>query len=163
MDRGRSVVRRGWICCAGHTSTEHEYYSYLRRGSQQKAQRIINLNLRIPSFSFQLATERIKQIIEEASPDASEDPNHKGKITSLSISGHDVTDEFVDTAARADTLDASRNAIQVLLTQANTIKDVMQIQNEMNRLTQQSESLRRRALDLKNKSSLSTLNIRLEE
>jgi len=39
----------------------------------------------------------------------------------------------------------------------------MRVQDELNRLTQQSESLRRRALELKHRSELSVLNVRLEE
>mmetsp|Transcript_41099 Transcript_41099/g.86352 ORF Transcript_41099/g.86352 Transcript_41099/m.86352 type:complete len:84 (-) Transcript_41099:190-441(-) len=49
--------------------------------------------------------------------------------------------------------------MQVLLSFANVVDDAMKVQAELN---QRSESWRRRSLDLKNNSELSTLNGRLK-
>ena len=73
---------------------------------------------------------------DTTSPDINGNPDHKGRIISLSTKGRDITDQFVDTTARADTLDASRKANQVLLSRANAIDDGMTIQLELNQLTQ---------------------------
>ena len=122
--------------------------------------RRVSLTLRINSYHFPGAVQAIKDLINSAGSEG----NIKGKVTSLSTNGRDVTDEYVDTTARVeDTLDASRQALQTLLTKAQTVDDVLKVQWELNRLTQDCESLRRRALELKKNSQLSTLTVILEE
>ena len=121
--------------------------------------RRVNLTLRINSYHFLDAVQAIKDLINSVGSEG----NMKGKVTSLSTNGQDVTDEYVDTTARADTLDSSRKALQILLAKAETVDDVLKVQSELDRLTQTSESLRRRALELKKNSQLSTLTVILEE
>lgn len=153
---------------ASRSTSESEYHVYPRRSGgtrsyKRMTQRVVDLSLRIPTSHFDLAIDRIKQIVETAVPDADESSDHKGRVVSSSTRGRDVTDEYVDSTARADTLDASRNAVRALLSRADEVDDVMKIQAELNELTQRSESLRRRAIELKNLATLSTIAVRLEE
>lgn len=137
-------------------------YSYQQGVRVQKSYSVANLGLRVASSHYTTAVESIKQIIENKIPGETEH-SRVGKVTSVSSNARDVTDEFVDNVARADTLDASRKALQLLLAKADDVEAVVKVHTELNRLTQQSESLRRRALDLKQKSELSEINVNIEE
>ena len=163
VEDGSTFGDGGYV--ASRSSSENNYYhpssSYK---SKTKIQHIVDLNLRIPSDHFHSSIELIKRLIDAIPPDKNNSRNSKGgKITSLYTNGRDVTDEYVDTTARADTLDSSRKALQVLLSKSNQVDEVIKVHSELNKLTQQSESMRRRALDLKKRSELSDLNVRLEE
>ncbi|KAI2498368.1 protein of unknown function (DUF4349) [Fragilaria crotonensis] len=84
-------------------------------------------------------------------------------VQSLSINSQDVTDSFIDASSRAETLAACRKAIQVLLQKAQNVQEVMEVQRELNRLTQEYESHKSRAESLRKQSSLSILTINLME
>jgi hypothetical protein len=137
-------------------------YTYQKGRRLQKSYSNANLSLRVANTHYTTAVESIKQIIENKIPSKGEH-SRIGKVTSVSSHARDVTDEFVDNVARADTLDASRKALQLLLAKADDVASVVKVHTELNRLTQQSESLRRRALDLKQKSQLSEINVNVEE
>jgi len=68
-------------------------------------------------------------------------------------------DEFIDVTARADVLEAARDSLKTLLSKANTVEDVLRVQQEMNQLTESIESRRQRALQLKKDSEFSTLSL----
>jgi hypothetical protein len=77
-------------------------------------------------------------------------------VSSVNINSQDVTDSYIDASARADTLDASRKALKILLGKATNVQDIMEVQRELNALTQQYESHRKRAVHLK-KEAVSTV------
>lgn len=70
-------------------------------------------------------------------------------VRGVSVNSQDVTDSYIDASARADTLDASRKALKILLGKATNVQDIMKVQRELNALTQQYESHRQRAVHLK--------------
>merc|ERR1719482_34951 len=51
----------------------------------------------------------------------------------------DVTGEYVDNAARASTLEATRAQLQALMSRADLVKDVLQVQRELSSVVQQLE------------------------
>lgn len=67
----------------------------------------------------------------------------------VDVNSRDVTDSYIDASARADTLDASRKALRTLLEKATNVREIMDVQRELNALTQQYESQRKRAIHLK--------------
>jgi len=84
-------------------------------------------------------------------------------VLSIYTNSQDVTDQYIDAKARADTLDASRRAIEKLLARAENVHDVMQVQRELNSLTQQLESQRKRAISLKQLADYSRMGISIRE
>jgi hypothetical protein len=84
-------------------------------------------------------------------------------VRSVSVNSQDVTDSYIDASARADTLDASRKALKILLGKATNVQDIMKVQRELNALTQQYESHRQRAVHLKKEVNYSYLSVHCEE
>jgi hypothetical protein len=56
-------------------------------------------------------------------------------VRNFNTYSRDVSDENIDATSRADILAASRSAMKTLLLKATVVQDVLQIQNEINRLT----------------------------
>lgn len=64
-----------------------------------------------------------------------------GKLSNSSISSNDITDQYYDTAARLENLKNGRNQLLEIQKKAVTITDILKVQNELNTITGQIESL----------------------
>ena len=108
--------------------------------SEKTHRKTIHMQLRVPRADFNLILDQIQSMAE------------KDHVLSMSSQSRDVTDEYIDANARADTLSASRDALRTILSRANSVKDVMAVKTELNSMTEQIESHRRRAVYLKKQS-----------
>eukprot|EP00521_Asterionellopsis_glacialis_P010607 CAMPEP_0195293868 /NCGR_PEP_ID=MMETSP0707-20130614/13570_1 /TAXON_ID=33640 /ORGANISM="Asterionellopsis glacialis, Strain CCMP134" /LENGTH=391 /DNA_ID=CAMNT_0040354679 /DNA_START=198 /DNA_END=1370 /DNA_ORIENTATION=+ len=143
----------------GYVESQSSYSSNVRYNSHGKEQRllVVNLQLRVSSDKFHSVVDKIAiQMVNK-------DDAKKLQLASLSTSSRDVTDEFIDASSRASTIDASREALKALLIQTKSVSEVMEVNRELNRLTQQYESQKERAKYLQKQSLLSTLSVQLEE
>jgi hypothetical protein len=113
-------------------------YEYARRQSPQ--QHVTYLTARVPSDQFDTIMEAIQQVVG------------KDNVQAVDSNAHDVTDQYVDAASRADVLQASRKALQTLLDKATNVREVMDVQRELNHIVQQYESQKKRAESLKTQS-----------
>ena len=120
----------------GYVEDRSESLSYTQ-WSRTKDCRKIDMKLRVPSSDFHRVWNQIQGLVD------------KDHVVSVSSKSRDVTDEYIDASARADTLAASRDALKTILTRANSIKDVMTVKTELGSMTEKIESLRRRAVYLK--------------
>jgi hypothetical protein len=75
----------------------------------------------------------------------------------------DVTGEYVDSAARASTLEATRAQLQALMSRADLVKDVLQVQRELSSVVQQLEARKATMQRLSAQASLSTLQLTLSK
>ena len=75
----------------------------------------------------------------------------------------DVTGEYVDNAARASTLEATRAQLQALMSRADQVKDVLQVQRELSSVVQQLEARKATMQRLSAQASLSTLQLTLSK
>ena len=75
----------------------------------------------------------------------------------------DVTGEYVDNAARAATLEATRAQLQALMSRADLVKDVLQVQRELSSVVQQLEARKATMQRLSAQASLSTLQLTLQK
>merc|ERR1719377_253671 len=75
----------------------------------------------------------------------------------------DVTGEYVDNAARAATLEATRAQLQALMSRADLVKDVLQVQRELSSVVQQLEARKATMQRLSAQASLSTLQLTLSK
>jgi len=131
----------------GYIESTNAYKS----GNFNNDQNMLDLRVKIPSDLFHSV---VKKIQDFAGNDM---------ITSISINSHDVTDQFIDANSRADTLDASRTALRTLMEKARNVNEVMNVQRELNQLTQQYESHKRSMQYMQNQADLSSLYVHIKE
>ncbi len=121
----------------GYLSNDNQY-SYSDRIQH-------SITIRVPSDNFDKLLEQISQSVVEL-----EDQN---------ISVQDVTEEFVDVQARLKAKKAVEKRYLELLNKANSVGDILQVENELARLREQIEATEGRLRYLKDQVSLSTLSI----
>lgn len=77
------------------------------------------VTVRIPQKNFYAAIEQIETL---------------GTIKSKDLNGQDVTEEYIDISARLGNLKKQEERLQDILKMANTVKDVLEIERELNRV-----------------------------
>eukprot|EP00978_Attheya_sp_CCMP212_P048091 scaffold472600_cov102-Attheya_sp.AAC.1 len=118
------VKKNGFV---ENQSTSMQTYSSSPRlpNDERKKTRVVDLHLRIPSDSFETTVSDIKRMFQK-------DENDNKRIVRASTNSRDVTEQYIDATARADTLEASLKALQALMARSTTVKDVMEVQRELN-------------------------------
>lgn len=86
-----------------------------------------------------------------------------GTPTSVSTSGQDVTNSYVDLQARIGTLQAARTQFEQILARATTIGDILSVENQINDLQTQVEQLQGQLNVLDDQTSYSTLTVNVSE
>ncbi|PHR47670.1 MAG: hypothetical protein COA32_06865 [Fluviicola sp.] len=104
-----------------------------------------SLTVRIPSEYFDAFLEGISSVTKE--------------LEDKSIHVEDVTEEFIDIQARIKTKKAVEARYEELLSRANTIEEILKVENQIGSLRAEIESMEGRLRYLKNRVGLSTLNI----
>ena len=118
--------------------TGQGYFQDKQRGDTGSPREYLRLTIRVQSDTFHQVVDEIRKLAD--------------KVVSLSTNSRDVTDEFVDASARADALEATRASLQAIMSKADSVEDVLKLQKELTRLTEQAESHRQRAQQLKKQS-----------
>jgi len=113
----------------------------------------VHLVVRVASAEFGTIMERIQSMATKLG----------GTVQDIQTRSSDVTDQYIDTRARADALAASRKAIESIMARVDKIQDVLEIQRELNSLIQQEESKRKTALQLKNSADMSTIKVTITQ
>lgn len=106
-----------------------------------------NLVVRIPSDSF----EKFIASLESG----------EGEVTDKYISGRDVTTEFIDLETRLATKRSYLESYRGLLKQAKSVKEILEIQEQIRTLVEEIESTEGRLKYLSDQVSYSTLNLTL--
>lgn len=106
------------------------------------------LVIRVPSDRFEEFVNEVKDL---------------GEVRSESISGQDVTQEFVDLEARLRNLRAQEAVLLRLFDKATTVAATIRVQSELGRVQLESEQLRGRLRYLEDQTSLATLSVSLAE
>eukprot|EP00049_Salpingoeca_infusionum_P019167 m.360536 g.360536 ORF g.360536 m.360536 type:complete len:401 (-) comp19084_c0_seq1:204-1406(-) len=84
-------------------------------------------------------------------------------VTQRSFQSKDVTSEYVDSASRLRALEVVRDRLEMVMNKADTVKDVLLVQQELTRVTQQIEAKKGVLKHLRAHSSMSTLTLSIEE
>lgn len=105
----------------------------------------VDLNLRIPA-------EHFESFVSFARRSASE-------VLSSSISGEDVTEQYVDAATRAKNLEAAHTRLLALMERANDVRSTLEVQRELTRVTGEMEAHKTRAMSLQKRATLSSLHV----
>ena len=86
-----------------------------------------------------------------------------GKVQNEHISGQDVSAQYVDLQARLANEEAQRNAMLALLARAQSVQDIITVQNQLGQITQQIEELKGQIQYLDHNTSFSTVTVQLVE
>ncbi|HEV2218385.1 MAG TPA: DUF4349 domain-containing protein [Candidatus Dormibacteraeota bacterium] len=86
-----------------------------------------------------------------------------GKVQNEHISGQDVSAQYVDLQARLANEEAQRNAMLALLQRAQSVSDIIAVQNQLGQITQQIEELKGQIQYLDHNTSYSTVTVNIVE
>src|SRR6266511_830156 len=86
-----------------------------------------------------------------------------GTSQSISISGNDVSQQYVDLQARLRNAEAQRNAMLALMQQAKTVGETIQIQSQLGQVTAQIEQLKGQIDYLDHSTTYATLSVTIRE
>lgn len=103
------------------------------------------LSIRIPSDQLDALLEKIQA--------------HAVKIENTNIRSEDVTEQYIDVEARLKTKKELEIRYLSLLQQAKNVDEILQIERELSNIRGEIESMQGRLNYLKDRTSLSTLNV----
>ncbi len=129
-------TNRGYIASSRDWVSENRKYSWYQ--------------LRIPTDRFNTV---IKEITELES----------GRVISRSITGEDVTEEYIDLETRITNFKKQEEKYRQLLERAESVEDILKVENELNRVRTNIESLEGRIKYLNNQINLSTIEVEFRE
>ena len=111
--------------------------------------------LRSGEATFQVPADRFDDVLTRV--------RQKGTPQSISVSGNDVSTQYVDLQARERNAEAQRSAILALMQQARSVSDTIQIQNQLGQVTSQIEQLKGQIAYLDHSTAYATLTVRISE
>ena len=86
-----------------------------------------------------------------------------GKVQNEHISGNDVSAQYVDLQARLANEEAQRNAMLALLGRAQSVSDIIAVQNQLGQITQQIEQLKGQIAYIEHNTTYSTVSVSVTE
>src|SRR5512140_1785804 len=105
-----------------------------------------SITIRVPRARFDEAIKKIEAT---------------GDVVHRDITAQDVTDEFLDTEVRLKNARAMRDRLQELLQKA-AVKEALEIEKELGRITQEIERMEGRLKLLKDKIAFSTITVNFD-
>jgi len=106
------------------------------------------ITIRIPHNKYSSAIERVKDM---------------GVVKSISISGQDITQEYVDLESRLKNYEAQQDILLDLMEQSKKVSDSLEVQNELSNVQEQIEIIKGRMNYLGDLVSFSTIEVYLYE
>lgn len=106
------------------------------------------VTVRVPQKNFFTAIEQIEAL---------------GTVKSRDARGQDVTEEYIDINARLGNLQKQENRLSEILKMANTVKDVLEVEREIERVRGEIERLTGRMNYLDQNIEMSTITVNANE
>lgn len=120
------------------------------------------MSVRLGGYMQSLADNAIVLRIPAARlNDALHEAEQCGEVTSRQITGNDVTGEMLDLDTRLRNMQAARDRLATLLEQATKVEEVLAVEKELQRITENLELLKGRIKYLTHAVAYSTLTVRL--
>ena len=137
------------IAKAEMDSTLKQFDAYYEKEGYQSGtyRSSYQLQIRVPSDNF----EKLLSAVEVGN----------GKILQKNISARDVTEEYVDVAIRLDNSKNYLNRYQELLKKANSIKDILEIQEKTRRIEEEIDARTGRLKFIDDQVKFSTLHLEI--
>lgn len=107
------------------------------------------------SITIKVPTEKTEAVADEIGT--------FGELTRRDLNVTDVTAQYVDTELRVQNLQALRDRMQNLLGKAEQVKDLIELEKELGRITSELEALKGQLNLLKNETAFGTITVRVEE
>lgn len=108
-----------------------QYGGYIEQSQEYNydtdSDRNANMDVKIPADKLEAFIEELSQI---------------GTITSKSISSEDITDSYIDVESRIKALEIEENTLLGLLKKAESLKDVIEIQDRLSEVRTDLESMK---------------------
>lgn len=125
-----------------------KYKGYIQNSESHKSKNndYTNIEIKLPANNFELFTAEIAEI---------------GDITNNRVYTTDVTEEYIDLAARQKTLSIQENRLQDMLSKANNVDELLKVENELSRIRGEIERITGRLKYLDNMVSYSTVRLTL--
>ena len=114
-----------------------------------------NEQIRSGVISFMVPAAKFDDTIDQLS--------RLGKVQNEHISGNDVSAQYVDLQARLGNLEAQRNAMLALLGRAQTISDIIAVQNQLGQITMQIEQIKGQISYIDHNTAFSTVSVSITE
>jgi len=108
------------------------------------------ITIRVPARAFRRAMDAIEGIAHV-------------HVTAESVTGQDVSQQFVDLQARLVNLEAQEKVLLRLMDRAETISESIRVENYLQQVEFQIEDVQGRMLYLQNRTSMSTITVALHE
>lgn len=124
--------------------------SYERDNNDNKEEKLKtgNLTLRLPAAKFKATVEEIKNM---------------GEVISYNTNSVDISEQYYDTTTRINNLKVQENRLRELLSKAQTVDEILKIENELNRVRNDIELMTTDIRRWDKQVSLSTLYVYLKE
>jgi len=110
---------------------------------------------KLGNFIFKVPTDKLDEFSEWI--------NKNATVISSDISKTDVTDEFIETGSRKKALEAEEKALLAILEKAETIDDIIKVQDRISNVRSELESYALKVQRLNNQIAYSTIYINLRE
>jgi hypothetical protein len=114
-----------------------------------------NEQIRSGVMSFMVPAAKFDDTIDQLS--------RLGKVQNEHISGNDVSAQYVDLQARLANQEAQRNAMLALLGRAQTVAEIIAVQNQLGQITQQIEQLKGQISYIEHNTTYSTVSVAITE
>ena len=117
-----------------------------------------------PASNSQIRTGVITFMVPAAKFDDTIDQLTKmGKVENEHISGNDVSAQYVDLQARLVNEEAQRDAMLALLQRAQSVQDIIAVQNQLGQITGQIEQLKGQIQYIDRNTAYSTVTVDMTE
>ena len=113
--------------------------------SGTKDDRVASLTLRVPSAQFTEALRRLRALDAD--------------VTSSSVNGQDVSDQFVDLKARLAAKQAEEDRYNALLTRAATVDEILKVDAALSNVRTQIEQLQGQVNSINSRTQFSTITV----
>lgn len=132
------------------TSVAGTFHGYVESSSQSQGDksRSGTLLIRVPSANFDATMRALGDL---------------GNIDSQSVSGQDVSSQFVDLEARLRTWEAQEAVFIRLMHKANSINQTLQIQRQLQDVQMQIEEIKGELHQLHDQTTLATIDVTIHE
>jgi hypothetical protein len=110
-----------------------------------KDDRVASLTLRVPSQQFTEALRRLRAL--------------EADVTSSTVNGQDVSDQFVDLKARLAAKQAEEQRYNALLAKASTIDEILKVDSALSSVRTQFEQLQGQVYSISARTQFSTITV----
>lgn len=122
-------------------------YVEQKSDSGEKDDKSAILTIRVPADKFKSAVAGLETL---------------GTVTNRSVTGQDVTEQYVDVEARLKNKIVLRDRLQKLLDRADAVKDILSIETELNRVQGDIDSMTAQLKALKGHVDYATITLSLQ-